>query len=256
MLISHSHQYIFIHNYKVAGTSVHSALKSTASISPPFFRKLRKEKPTVYTNDFAAHCKAAEVKEKISPEIYSAYFKFGFVRNPWDWQVSLYKYMLQNKGHHQHQLIKGLGSFDKYLDWRIHEDLHLQKEFFYDKDGKLIVDFIGKFESLAADFQKICDTIGVRASLPHLKRSNNSKSLIKKYSQEIENVGYKIYNRLSQKANVQKSLPALNQTKQHNGYLKYYSQKSIDLVAEAFQEDIETFEYTQPKLQQESINTP
>lgn len=111
MLISHSKKYIFVHNYKVAGTSVHSALKASVSIGPSQLKKISGDYPKIYTCDFPSHG----------------------------------------------------------IDWRINKDFHLQKEFFYDKDGTLLMDFIGKFENLSADFNTICEKISVKASLPHLK---------------------------------------------------------------------------------------
>jgi hypothetical protein len=43
----------------------------------------------------------------------------------------------------------------------------------YDKKTKeLLVDYVGRFESLQADFDKVCDIIGIRkAVLPHKTRS-------------------------------------------------------------------------------------
>lgn len=249
MLISHSHKYIFVHNYKVAGTSVHSALKASASTGPSLLKKISKNYPKIYTYDFPAHSKASELKERLPKEMFDTYFKFGFVRNPWDWQVSLYKYMLLTKDHHQHQLVKSMNGFEEYIDWRINEDFHLQKEFFYDKDGTLLMDFIGKFENLSADFNTVCEKIGVRASLPHLKRSNEKDNLVKYYSEKTVNVAYKAFNRVSQKVKVQATLPPLNQTKKANGYLKYYNEDTIEKVYQAFKEDIDTFGYQKPVLE-------
>ncbi len=83
--------------------------------------------------------------KRVYPRKYlTTTLSLGFVRNPWDWQVSLYKYMLLTKDHFQHQLIADMSGFDEYIDWRINKDFHLQKEFFYDKDDNLLMDFIGK----------------------------------------------------------------------------------------------------------------
>jgi len=76
------------------------------------------------------HIKAAEIKNNISTKIWNNFFKFGFVRNPWGWQVSLYHYMLENKDHFQHKIIKNK-NFNEYIYWRIKQDLHLQKDFFF-----------------------------------------------------------------------------------------------------------------------------
>lgn len=146
------------------------------------------------------------MKNRLPKRIFDSYYKFGFVRSPWDWQVSLYTYMLKFESHKQHSLIKSLGSFDKYLEWRVNEDLRFQKDFFYEGD-KCIVDRIGRFESLAKDFQEICGRL-----------------------------------------NIKSNLPKLNTSRTDSDYLKFYSQKSIDLVNEAFKVDIQIFGYQKPEI--------
>ncbi len=106
MIISHAKKFIFIHNYKVAGTSIHNALNKYNN--PSFWgstlvdkiRLLTKRHPAIYTKEFEWHISAKELKYKLPANIYDSYFKFGFVRNPWDWQVSLYTYMLKNENKH------------------------------------------------------------------------------------------------------------------------------------------------------------
>lgn len=268
MLISHTSKFIFIHNYKVAGTSIHSALISLASVKPTFLQsifnsslghvapshiqtaeKIFSPPPKIYTSDFPSHIKAVELMEKLPAEIFNSYFKFGFVRNPWDWQVSLYNYMLKEKKHHQHKLIAGMKNFDEYIDWRINENLRLQKDFFCDREGNLLMDFIGKYENLVEDFNNVCQKIQVKASLPHLKKSKNADNYLKHYNEKTINLMYKAFNRFSQRVHVKASLPPLNQTKKTNSYLKYYSEKTINLVYDVFREDIEIFGYHKPQLE-------
>ena len=88
------------------------------------------------------------------------------------WQLSLFFYMLEKKDHFQHHLIKSLSSFDEYIEWRISEDKHLQKDFVTHTDGSLIVGFIGKYEKLENDFVHVCNQIGIRANLTHLNKSS------------------------------------------------------------------------------------
>ncbi|HXS67813.1 MAG TPA: sulfotransferase family 2 domain-containing protein, partial [Candidatus Polarisedimenticolia bacterium] len=68
-------------------------------------------------------------------------------------------------------------------------------------DGKLIVDFIGHFERLNEDFQKVCSRIGVKAELPRANASSHrdyrtyysaaTRELVGNYFQrDIELFGY------------------------------------------------------------------
>ena len=214
MIISHSKEFIFIHNYKVAGMSISFALSKYNNPSFRASKKIDKVKlllkiyPNEYSSKFQRHIKAHELKERIPKTIFKRYFKFGFVRNPWDWQVSLYTYMLATKDHPQHKTIKNLKDFDEYIDWRVNYDLNFQKQFFYDDEDHCLVDFIGRFENMSSDFNSICNHIKIVSNLPQINKSRFD----------------------------------------NNHFLEYYTKKTIDLVYEAFLPDIVLFNYKKPDL--------
>lgn len=119
---------------------------------------------------------------------FDDYFAFGFVRNPWDWQVSLYFYMLENESHFQHDLIQSMESFEEYIDWRVHEDKTLQKEFFCDNKGNIIIDYIGRLEEIQSDFNEICEKIGIdQIKLPK-KRTSCHKHYSAYYNERTKNL--------------------------------------------------------------------
>ena len=175
MLLSYSHKFIFIHIYRVAGTSITKTLEKY-TIRPVirlFVRKigLGAKVPYYKWKTFPGHVRARDLRKELPESIYDAFYKFAFVRNPWDLQVSLYHYMLGDSAHFQHALVKSIKNFDEYIEWRVNEDRHLQKDFITGSDDRIIVDFIGKYENLAADFRHVCQSLNVTASLPHLNKS-------------------------------------------------------------------------------------
>jgi len=185
MLMSRKYKFIFIHIYKNAGSSVTNALLPFAAnklqrMSLSVLKKLNISR-AFEPEPFPAHIKASELVNAIGKEAFESFFSFAIVRNPWDWQVSLYNYALTNINHYQHDLVKGLGSFNEYIGWRCSEEVRFQKDFIYSVDGELLVDFVGKFENINADFDTICSRIGVSASLPKLNVSNVSN--VKPYQQ-------------------------------------------------------------------------
>jgi len=146
------------------------------------------------------HMTATEIIEKFGKEKFDQYFSFAFVRNPWDWELSHYKYILKKTKHPDHLRITELGSFDDYVAWRCDGRFRLQKEFLIHND-KIVVDHIGRFETLADDFRIVCQKAGLRYRLPNLnrtKRSNyvdqystRSRDLIAEtYREDIETFGY------------------------------------------------------------------
>jgi hypothetical protein len=213
MLISYLNEFIFIHTYKTAGTSIHHALRRYA-FPNPFKRyvnivtrrlanRLDLDIPDPFYKDriFPTHIKAREIKSQLPPEVFDNFFKFAFVRNPWDWQVSLYFYMQQSPSHFQYDIVAPM-TFDEYIEWRVTEDRWFQKDFVVDENGRLLVDFVGKYEQLNQDFQQVCDTLGLDAALPHKQKSS------------------------------------------HRDYRTYYNERTKHLVEEYFKEDIEFFGYT------------
>jgi len=175
VLISHSKKFIFIHVYKNAGTSVTAALLPFAATKwqQRLDRLMRRFNVSRFgPQPYATHVKACELVEEMGRKAFDSYFSFAIVRNPWDWQVSLYKFMLKDKAHFQHELVVGFGGFDEYIRWRVAEQVRFQKDFIYSRDGELLVDFVARFENIETDFLTICSRIGVSASLPKLNISN------------------------------------------------------------------------------------
>ena len=187
--VSIPNKFIFIHVYKVAGKSIRKALE------PYLFRSKFERKLNKWTNIFINklgvehsqdlkylplflrqypdHISAVELRELVPTDFYDQCFKFAFVRNPWDWQVSLYFYILCTPTHFQHELIKSFANFDDYIHWRTDHEVSLQKEFVVDRENNIIVDFIGRFENLNNDFKNIYQKLNIVASLPHINKSNH-----------------------------------------------------------------------------------
>lgn len=175
MLVSKKRKFIFVHIYKNAGTSITKALMPFAASKWQLkaHRGLKRFNVTCFNpQPYPPHTNASQLIAKIGKKTFDSFFSFAIVRNPWDWQVSLYKFMLKDTDHFQHNLIKNFKDFDEYIKWRCAEEVKLQKDFIYSKDGELLVNFVGKFERIDADFQIICSRIGISTSLPRLNVSN------------------------------------------------------------------------------------
>ncbi|MFZ4598877.1 MAG: sulfotransferase family 2 domain-containing protein [Terrimicrobiaceae bacterium] len=205
MLISYSHKFLFVHLYKTAGNSITSALEPYAyrpgswrpSNWPTWLttprRLLIHQKPP-------KHASAAELQEILPAEVFQKFFKFAFVRNPWDWQLSLYHYILGQPGDKMFPHVKSLGSFDAYIRWR-ETTYRTQSSMICDNAGKPLVDFVGRVENVRDDFSEICRRIGVKVDLEHRNKSDHApyrdcyteetRSIVARiYTEDIERFGY------------------------------------------------------------------
>lgn len=200
MLISWRHRFIFVHVYRTAGTSMTAALaplrpwnERAWSLAGKLCRKTNGPDPPGWrlkTGILAPHASAREIKALLPPAVFDRCFKFGFVRNPWDLEVSLYKYMLRTTHHFQNEEIKRLGSFDAYVEWRVSQPPRLQSFFLTDEGGMLLVDFVGRFEEILDDFSHITQKLGHRTELPSLNTSSPPTDYRDWYSKRTRDLIY------------------------------------------------------------------
>ena len=180
MILSHSKKFIFIHIYKVAGISIRKVLSpydERTSKDFSWYMNLRfniGQRYQLFSDWAIDHIRAKQLKKHMRMDVFNNYFKFCFVRNPWDWQVSLYHFMLQYKNHPQNKLVSSMKTFDEYIEWRIENDFELQKDFICDENDDILVDYIGRIENLQEDFDEICLRLEIPpAQLPFSNKSNH-----------------------------------------------------------------------------------
>ena len=177
---------IFIHIPKTAGSSIRSSLKDLPL------------KPRNAGID--RHFKALAIRSRVDLELFNSSFKFAFVRNPWDRQVSLYHYILKTSIHPTHEKTKLLGCFKTFVFSRAKLRFS-QYSWISDKEGNLLVDFVGRFENLEADFQTLCTKIGISTKLEHVNATDHlhyqhyyddeTRDLTARmHSEDIERFGY------------------------------------------------------------------
>lgn len=209
MLISYTQRFLFIHIGKAAGSSIQQALEKYARVPAVSILHRRLVLCGVLNRwgglyqrvDFGLHVKARTVQRCLPAKVYAGLFKFAFVRNPWDALVSRYAYLLQQPGHHRHVQIKQMKDFEEYVTWEIRRGQQFQSQWVTDRRGRLIVDFIGRYENLHADFACVCRELGVVAVLPRVNASKHrdyreyytpqTRALVAQHFQrDIEMFGY------------------------------------------------------------------
>ncbi|WP_289031851.1 sulfotransferase family protein [uncultured Paraglaciecola sp.] len=223
-MISDKYKCVFVHIPKAAGQSVeHYFLKSHNLSWVERAALLLKYNPDPNRGpERLAHLTAREYIEYdyIEKNKFSSYFKFSFVRNPWDRIVSEYNYRDYYKNMTFSEFItKGLPHKSKYSDDYRH--LIPQYDFLYDDKGKLLVDYVGRFEKLQDDFDHVCAQLGFSdTQLPHTNSSKIESSLT---SRDL--------------------LTKTKNNKKHKLYTDYYDDVTRKLVEIMYLKDIEAFGY-------------
>ena len=174
-MISHSKKFIFVHIPKTGGTSVEHKLRKYGTVL---------QGKGNFDSIYYKHATALSIKRIMGDE-YDKYFKFTFVRNPWDWVVSNYAFnrglgrpWIINTGYSLSGKVPDWAkdmSFSEWLVWWIDTLYPSQSVMFTRANGEPLVDAIFKFESLTSDFNKLKTRLQLyiwRPRLPHLKSSN------------------------------------------------------------------------------------
>lgn len=186
-MISHKHKCIFIHIPKTAGTSINTYFHPGVIFKtvPPDYERLFGWCPKRQIHLQHATSNQLLELELVSEQVWNDYFKFTFVRNPWDRAYSDYIWIQKFAG------VKG--SFKCYInktnefefvlnDISSHHYLgdHLipQTDFF-DFNGNYKLDFIARFENFDEDINSIIKKLGI--DIPFTNHENKGNRL-KKYS--------------------------------------------------------------------------
>ncbi|BAL22948.1 sulfotransferase family 2 domain-containing protein [Azoarcus sp. KH32C] len=216
MLLSLKYNFLFVHTAKTGGTSVRDALSPLRFRDPWYPVQFLCSRLSALSGHrlgikFPRHSKIVAAQEMLPQELFEKLFKFVFVRNPWDLQVSSFHHIRRERPH----LMSHVETFEEFIRWKLdperpyqyHVDtsIDLQSDYVIDLHGKVLVDFIGRYESLHDDFEEACKRIGVKApELPHKRQAKD----------------------------------------RGKDYRSYYTDELAELVAERFAPDIQLFGYT------------
>ena len=199
-MISHHRKFIFLHIPKCGGTSIESVFGSWRNNYSKDYFYLGKNRQHFLLN-------------KILDEYpkCSNYFKFAFIRNPFSRVVSEYNYILSNSKNLKDLSFKDFVlNLENYLNNFAYEYHNLSLcDYLLNKEGELVVDFVGRLENFQEDFNEVCSKIKMpNLLLPH------------------ENVSKKSQH---------------NSSKKH--YTEYYDDETREIVAKKYTKDIEYFGY-------------
>jgi hypothetical protein len=197
MILSIARKFIFFACGKTGTTSIERVLKpyhDGDELLAPMNEVIRAEGRN------PKHVRPARVKEYLPAEVWNDCFKFVFVRNPWDWVVSQY-YFSNFKKSRLDLFSDRIRSRDVSKVWNRMaairgadpDDSHMQYVYAFTPEGVPLVDFVGRFERLQEDFDRICDRLEIpRAELP-VQNTTSHKPYGKLYTRRAKALAGRLY---------------------------------------------------------------
>jgi len=222
MPINREKELLFIHVPKTGGTKIEEILDMKFAGDDPEvsseklygFVRIYNE---LYELQHLTHEQILDF-ELVDKSLFNRCYKFAFVRNPFDRVVSEYfwlgykyfskfeafvEFLYKKKGEPDTR-----GTVENYmsLDWLLNSAFYTpQHKFICNRKGKLMVDFLGRFEDFSVDLATLLD---------NLKVAYDEEFLFKK----------------------------VNATK-HEKYTTYYNKKTRSMIKSIYKRDFEIFGY-------------
>lgn len=210
-LINKTKKFIFIGNARCASSSMYERLKNLFS-NDEFVWDSGRPNSRSTPLPWLYHMGASEATNRYP--FIDNYFKFCFVRNPWDRFFSSYKeFQKPNHARWNAPIFKYKNFEDfclRFEECELRKDIHFVSTYSQTiNNGINCMNFVGRFENLDQDFEKVIQMVAPA-----------------RFSQK--SVRLKVHRR--------KTIVT--------DYRKQYSEKTKQIIGDLYKEDIENFGYT------------
>lgn len=197
-IISNNKKFIFLHIPKTAGTSIRRVLMQYQSNRP--------ERPEEWHEDMK------DTKKKIDSQLFEQYFKFTFIRNPWDRLYSSYQFITQKPLNAIERIPQEYYRSIGFKKWLLEEKFYVPNnieplptlkpiqyknllDWMTDDDGKMLVDFYGRLENINEDIKIISEKLNIPIELQKTASSKRETDYRKVYDNEMIDFVYKNHKR-------------------------------------------------------------
>ena len=166
MIVSHARRFVFFAVPKTATHTIRKALR-------PHLEEGDWEQQTLFGEqklpipELAAlghgHISAREIEPHLTADQWRDYFKFGFVRDPFDRFVSACFFLNRSDPGFESRAQSFMRQAIGRQRFRARALARPQASFLTGADGRIAVDFVGRYESLQSSFDEISSRIGISA---------------------------------------------------------------------------------------------
>lgn len=177
MILSNSRRFVFFAVPKTATHTIREALR-------PCLDETDWEQQVLFGNQLSpisalarighGHISYRQLRATLGEEALRGFFKFAFVRNPYDRFISVCAFLNRGNGQFRKDPTLWMKSALLRPQFRARVLVRPQSDLLTDEEGKLQMDFVGRYESLARDFARLTDQLSIPGvQLTHLNASEH-----------------------------------------------------------------------------------
>lgn len=176
MIISHRHRFIFTAIPKTGTHSIRQALRN--EMGPDDLEQARllvaKQFPFPELAKVGhGHISLQQIRPFLDENTFTSYFKFAFVRNPFDRFVSYCAFATSREGTFERDPTAVMRHFLFTAPPLHHMVFQPQHTFITDQDGNLLADHLGRVEDMQSSYDLIATRVGVKSA--RLEQVNASR---------------------------------------------------------------------------------
>ena len=176
MIISHAHRFVFAAIPKTGTHSVRRALRDHLGPDDAEQVSLFVDKRLPWPELAQirhGHLGLEQVRPFLGEEAFARYFKFAFVRNPFDRFVSYCAFATRQTGNFERDprgVMRHILFDLRPMDHILFQPQHM---FLVDRQGQLLTDHVGRVEQMQESYDAICERIGIPGQA--LEQVNSSR---------------------------------------------------------------------------------
>ena len=160
MIVSHAHRYIFFAVPKTATHSVREVLRASKD-QDDWEQQVLFGEQSIPIPEIAqikhGHISARQIQSALSEEQWQTYYKFGFVRNPFDRFVSICAFLNRENPNFNDNSLTWMKMATQRPAFRQRILVRPQFEQLINESNEVAMDFLGRYESLQSSLDTILD---------------------------------------------------------------------------------------------------
>lgn len=191
MIISHKHRFVFFAVPKTATHAIRQALREHTG-PDDWEQQVLFGEQYLPVPELArikhGHISVRQIRPHLAPDVWKNYFKFGFVRNPFDRYVSTCFFLNRNNpdfAASAKTFMKRALTVPRFRQRILVQPQNLQ---LIDDNGNLALDTVGRYETLQQSYDEICKRIGIPAKSLERKNPSTHAAFTEYYDAELRDI--------------------------------------------------------------------